>query len=335
MLDVAVISEGLSTTSHFISEKVSTILQKLGYRVEVISIGKKVWRTLYEDIIVDKNDFSIVRQHQKINFDCAYIYGEGASTKGWIQGYLSLLGIPYISSSPLTTLLATNKFFCKNYLSTIKIVSPKGIKVGNKTKNYTKHIIENIGFPCIVKPNIGTDSYLIEKVDDLASLEKAINTILDAGQEAIIEEFIEGRDITCGVIPDKNGILPTPITEIIVPEGEFYSYDVKLKRRSKKRTPARLSKQQKQQCQELTLKIYQALECEGFIRVDYVLKEGIFYFLEVNITPGLSDRSNLPLQLKAMKQNLETVFLNMIESKMIDTKTSHALCQSSALSATN
>lgn len=325
MKNIAIIIEGLSSTSHLISKNVSTILQNLGYQIEIISIEQETWKILYEDIIVNKNDFSIVRQQQKINFDCAYIYGEGASTKGWIQGYLSLLGIPYISSSPLTTLLATNKFFCKNYLSTIQVVSPKGIKIGIHTQNYTEKIIENIGFPCIVKPNIGTDSYLIEKVEDLVSLQKAINNILDAGQEAVIEEFIEGIDMTCGIIPSEKGILPTPITEIIVPEGEFYSYDVKLKRSSKKLTPARLSIQQKQQCQDLTLKIYRTLECEGCIRIDYVLKEGVFYFLEVNITPGLSDRSNLPLQLKAMGQNLESVFLDMIETKINTSNTSYVL----------
>lgn len=315
MKNIAIIIEGISSTSYLISKNVSTILKNIGYQVEVISIKEKIWRTIYDKIIVDKNDFSIVRDDQKINFDCAYIYGEGMMTKGWIQAYLSLLDIPYIFSSPLSNLLTANKFFCKNYLKSIDVVSPKGIKVKKNAQSYINTFIKNIGFPCIVKPNIGTDSYLVEKVDTLSGLQKAINNIFDAGHEALIEEFIEGREMTCGVIVKGTESIPTLVTEIIAPKGEFYNHDVKLNRRSKKLTPAPLPIQETQQCQDLTLKVYQALECEGCIRIDYVLKKDTFYLLEVNISPGLLDRSNLLLQLETMGENLEIIFRDMIEAK--------------------
>ena len=108
---------------------------------------------------------------------------EGIKTKGYIQGYLSLMEIPYVSSSPFATMLATNKFFCKNYLRYFNIKTPEGLKISNKHDIPFSQIAEKIGFPCIVKPNIGTDSIGVKKVEAYEDLESSIFSLLEKGDE--------------------------------------------------------------------------------------------------------------------------------------------------------
>ena len=315
MINIAIISEGKTETSKIISTYVSDFLQTRGYHTEIIFIGNKIWKTPSNDV-VDKNDFSIKRDGQKIIFQCAYIYSEEEITKGWIQGYLSILSIPYISSSPFTTMLATNKFFCKKILEQAGIPTPKAIKLKTKTDIHLDKIVENIGFPCIVKPNIGTDSLFIIKAKNTVELENGIHAILEQGVEVLIEEFIDGRDMPCGVMALNEVLTATPVTEIVVLDGEFYSYEVKLGRKNEKFTPAPLSEHLTHTCQELSKKIFREIGCDGFVRIDYVLLGEIFYFLEVNVTPGLSPRSNFPLQLEAMNMKIDELFVELINNKL-------------------
>lgn len=318
---IAAITEGISPSSRTIVQNVAFLLEEVGYEVEIVYIGLKEWTTSNVLEKVDKNDFSVLRNGKKICFDAAYIYSEGEKTKGWIQGYLSLLEIPFVSSEPLPAMLSANKFFCKNYLQSFGILTPKALKIRSTANLNCVNIVEQIGLPCMVKPNIGTDSYLIEKVHTFEQLKEAIQSVWRHGEEALIEEFIEGKDITCGVIEQNGEVLSTPLTEIIVPNDTFYSYEVKLQRRNKKQTPALLSNRMTECCQRISTHIFEILECRDYIRIDYMLKDEEFYFLEVNITPGISNRGNFPLQLQAMdisiggllKERLEECIQNALE----------------------
>ncbi len=313
---IAILTEGTSETSQNIAIFVSELLLKNGFHTEIIYVGNKIWTTSNTHEVVDKNDFTITRNGVKISFQCAYIYSEGKITKGWLQGYLSMLKIPYVGSSPYTTMVATNKYYCKKILRDIGIPTPKALKIRKGDSYNLEKIMANLGLPCIVKPNVGTDSLHIFKAENLKELKQGIKSVLETGNEVLLEEFIEGRDMTCGVISLNGKLTATPITEIIVPQGEFYSYDVKVKRRNKKLTPAPIAADLAELCQDMSITIFKEINCEDFVRIDYVLRDDVFYFLEVNITPGLSSRSNFRLQLAAMKLELDDLLVRMIEHKL-------------------
>jgi D-alanine-D-alanine ligase len=318
MKKIALVSEGKSSTALSISNALANVFKELGYGTEIIFIDHKEWIT-NEGFKVDKNDFSIFKK-EKIYFDCAYIYSEGIKTKGYIQGYLSLLKIPYISSSPLATMLATNKFFCKKYLQSFGIIMPQGLKLNGKTPFSLTKIVAEIGFPCIVKPNIGTDSIRVEKVDCMELLKSSIDAILENQEEVLIEAYIEGREFTCGVISTPSEIVTTPITEILQLKEPFYNYASKINRNNFKKTPATLSNEQTLKCQSISKKIFEILELDDFIRIDFILKDDLFYFLEVNVTPGMSERSNLPIQLSTMGKDLNSFLDQMIKQNLLDNR---------------
>lgn len=311
---IAIISEGETPVSKNISTKLAKIFNEVGYSTQLVFIGDRVWRNS-DGVIVDKNDFSLEENGIKTQIDCAYIYSEGIKTKGYIQGYLSLLGIPYISSSPLATMMATSKYLCSRYLSQFGVQVPKGLKINDINTIPLEKITTQIGFPCIVKPNIGTDSIMVEKVTDEQSLHQAIVTILMEGMEVLVEEFIEGREITCGVINTNGKPYATPITEIFQEGEEFYNYASKIHRKNIKKTPADLTPEQVLDCQTIAKNIFEILELDDFVRMDFILRDNQFYFLEVNVTPGMSERGNFPLQLKAMGVNLNTFFKDILLKK--------------------
>lgn len=315
---IAIISEGASSTAQQISIKLLQLFSEIGFQSKIVYIQDIHWHTA-DGLTVDKNTFSI--HEQNIQFDCAYIYSEGIRTKGYIQGYLSLMNIPYVSSSPLATMLTTNKFFCKNYLNGFNIKTPAGFKINNKQDIPFLQIVEEISFPCIVKPNIGTDSIGVTKVTTFHDLEQAIFSLLNNGEEALVEPFIEGRELTCGVFLIDGIIKATPIMEIFQYDESFYSYSSKINRNNRKKTPANLTSQQVDLCHTISKKVFEILELKDFVRIDYILKDDVFYLLEVNITPGMSERSNFPIQLKEMGIHLDNFFQSILNSNILKNQT--------------
>jgi len=311
---IAIISEGESTTAKHISFKLQKLFLRIGFQSKIIYINTRNWVT-DDGLTVDKNSFSVHENGQEITFQCAYIYSEGIKTKGYIQGYLSLMDIPYISSSPFATMLTTNKFFCKNYLKAFGIDMPDGLKINKHHKVTPSEITDKIGFPCIVKPNIGTDSIGVEKVETHKELEHAIFSLLERDYEVLIEKFIEGREITCGVFRQDESIQTTPVMEIFQHHESFYSYNSKINRNNSKQTPADLTSEQLSLCQALSKSVFEILELKDFVRIDYILQGNTFYLLEVNVTPGMSERSNLPEQLKEMGIELDDFFHQMITAQ--------------------
>lgn len=173
-------------------------------------------------------------------------------------------------------------------------------------------IIEELGLPLFVKPSAGGSSFGVTKVKKAEELTEAINKALDESPEVLIEQFIDGQEFTCGVLRTVNKKLVFPVTEVI-PLNEFFDYEAKYKPgMANEITPARISEELTLKIQSLSSQIYDLCNCRGIVRIDYILSDGAFYFLEANTIPGMTETSFIPQQIKAMGLNLTDLLTDII-----------------------
>lgn len=270
-----------------------------------------------EDIVseIDKSDFSFTINSKKTKFDYAYIIIHGTPGEdGLLQGYFEMLNIPYSSCNVQASALTFNKFFCNNYLRSFGIMMAESVRLLSGEKYSAAQIVESLGLPLFVKPSAGGSSFGVTKVKKAEELVEAINKALDESPEAIIEQFIEGREFTCGVVKIGERKLVLPVTEVI-PKNEFFNYESKyVPGMADEITPARISNDMTLNVQALSSKIYDLCNCSGIVRIDYILKDDSFYFLEVNTVPGMTETSFIPQQINAMGLSLTDLLTDIINS---------------------
>ncbi len=258
-----------------------------------------------EKIPVDKNDFSLIIDGNKIKFDCIFNVIHGTPGEdGKLQGYFDLLSIPYTNSDLISSAITFNKFITGIIANFYRVKVPKSILLKQKDKINPAKIISKLSLPCFVKPNKGGSSIGITKVDNNENLIGAIEKAFNVDDEVLIEEFIDGTEISCGMIKQKNKIIAFPITEI-VPKNDYFDYEAKYAEgKSEEITPARISKEIENQCKKLSKKLYDKLGCKGMVRMDYIIQRTTnneqrttkLFLLDINTVPGLSEASLIPKQ---------------------------------------
>jgi len=225
-----------------------------------------------------------------------------------------MLHIPYSSCDVQSSSLTFNKFFCNNYLRSFDIPMAQSVRLITGEKYSAEQIIETLGLPLFVKPSAGGSSFGVTKVKEAKDLVEAVNKALDESPEAIIEQFIDGKEFTVGVVKTGQRKLVLPVTEVI-PKNEFFNYESKyIPGMADEITPARISEELTLKVQALSSRIYDLCSCSGIVRIDYILNEGTFYFLEVNTVPGMTETSFIPQQIKAMGLNLSDLLTDIIQS---------------------
>jgi D-alanine-D-alanine ligase len=264
---------------------------------------------------IDKSDFSFTVNGVKCKFDYAYIIIHGTPGEdGILQGYFEMVKIPYSSCNVQSSALTFNKYFCNNYLRSFGIPMANSVRLITGEKYNAAHVVESLGLPLFVKPSAGGSSFGVTKVKKGEDLVEAVNKALDESPETIIEQFIEGKEFTCGVVKIGERKLVFPVTEVI-PVNEFFDYDSKYKPgMADEITPARISEELTLKVQALSSQIYDLCNCNGIVRIDYILKGDVFYFLEVNTVPGMTETSFIPQQIKAMGLNLTDLLTDIINS---------------------
>jgi D-alanine-D-alanine ligase len=264
---------------------------------------------------IDKSDFSFTVNGVKCKFDYAYIIIHGTPGEdGILQGYFEMVKIPYSSCNVQSSALTFNKFFCNNYLRSFGIPMANSVRLIAGEKYNATHIVDSLGLPLFVKPSAGGSSFGVTKVKKGEDLVEAVNKALDESPETIIEQFIEGKEFTCGVVKIGERKLVFPVTEVI-PVNEFFDYDSKYKPgMADEITPARISEELTLKVQALSSQIYDLCNCNGIVRIDYILKGDVFYFLEVNTVPGMTETSFIPQQIKSMGLNLTDLLTDIINS---------------------
>jgi D-alanine-D-alanine ligase len=264
---------------------------------------------------VDKNDFSITVNNEKITFDAVLngIHGTPGED-GKLQGYFDMLAIPYTSCNCAISALTFNKRY------TVAVASFAEIKVANSVllfkSNYSSpdELVKDLKFPVFVKPNNGGSSIGMSKVNAPSEeLGSAIEKAFKEDDQVLVEEFIKGRELTIGVFRSKGKIIALPITEI-VSKKEFFDYEAKYLGASDEITPAKVSEEIERQIKDEAIKIYQIFNCSGIVRIDFIYnqEENQPYMLEINTVPGQTEASLVPQQVKAMGWTLKEFYTALI-----------------------
>lgn len=261
---------------------------------------------------VDKSDFSIIENGLKIKFDCVFnaIHGTPGED-GYLQAYFNLIGITQTACDFYQAALTFNK---RDLLSTLK---PYGIKAAasyylNKGDVVNEdEIINTVGLPCFVKANKAGSSFGISKVHKKEDLPKAIENAYLADDEIIIEAFLDGTEVSVGVIMYNGEPKVLPITEITT-ENDFFDYEAKYEGKSQEITPARITKEQEEKVSNIALRVYKILKMKGYSRSEFIFVDNEPFMLEMNTTPGLTEESILPQQAAVAGISLSQLFESAI-----------------------
>ena len=313
MKKVAVIEGGYSKEKAISIKSAQTVfdhLDRTKFEPTRVLIDEKEW-TAYDDegrYPVDKNDFSFIKNDSKLQFEYAFIVIHGTPGEdGKLQGYLDMVGVPYNTSSAAITTLTFQKFHCNQFLNSFGINVPKAALIKQSDKINEEEILNKVRMPCFVKPTDGGSSFGVTKVKIENDLLPAIKEAFNHGNEVIVEEAIEGREVTCGVYRTEEGIQALPITEIIS-ENEYFDYDAKYNGKSNEVTPAELEEKMTLAIQSSTKEIYGILGMKGIVRMDYIIKkEDILFLIEINSIPGMSKESIIPQMIKTQNLNLKKI----------------------------
>jgi D-alanine-D-alanine ligase len=258
---------------------------------------------------VDKNDFSLSIDHAHITFDCVFNVIHGTPGEdGKLQGYFDMLKIPYTSCGSITSALTFNKSFCNRVVASFGVTTSKSVHLFRKDAINIDAICQALRFPMFIKPNCGGSSVGMSKVYEKAELMPAIQKAYAVDEEILIEEFVAGREITCGVLKIGERIKALPLTEV-VPKNDYFDFSAKYDDgRSDEIVPAPIPENRAKECASLSEMLYSKLNCKGVVRFDYIMTETSFNFLEVNTVPGLSAASIVPKMAKAAGYSLSEFY---------------------------
>jgi len=264
-------------------EAIYKALLKKGYNAVKIDVDRNIAEVLKKE----KIDFAFIALHGK--------YGED----GTIQGLLEIMDIPYTGSGVLTSSLAIDKIMTKKILTTEEIPTPGFITINSSDfKNVeaiSETILQKLNLPLVLKAPREGSTLGIEFVFKREELLRAIEKVLQFDRQILVEEFIEGVEITASVLGNDDPIV-LPLIEIVSKTG-FYDFEAKYTPGlSDHIIPPRINEQLIQKISNLALKTYKVLGCQGFARVDFMVdrQKEEAYVLEVNTIPGMTATSLFP-----------------------------------------
>ena len=322
MKNIAIIAGG-NSSEHEVSMKsgknIYDEVDETRYNKYLVVLKERDWHVEIgeEKYPVDKNDFSFTRNGEKILFDFAYITIHGVpGENGLLQGYLDMMGVPYGCCNVLASALTFDKHTCNTYLKSYGVNVADSVMLIRGMAYDVNEIINEVGLPCFVKPNAEGSSFGVTKVKEAAQLEDALKKAFALCQEVLIETFIDGTELTCGVVKAGDMDIAMPIAEVI-PKNEFFDFEAKYDpTKSDEIIPARISPELTNRIKTLSSMIYDILRCEGIIRVDYIVREDEIFMLEVNTTPGMTSNSFVPKMVRAMGGTLREVLTKIIDNKL-------------------
>lgn len=326
-INIALLGGGYSGEYQVSLRSMETIYTELSknsaYVLHKLIIDKEAWFYIDENNkhhAIDKNDFSVTVNQKKILFDLVFIIIHGSPGEdGKLQSYFEMLQIPFTTSNSISSALTFNKFYCNQVVKNANIVGVAKSVVLNKSQAYSLGaIMEELQLPVFVKPNESGSSLGISKVNKPEELVSAIDFAFNEDDLIIIEEFIDGIELTMGVYAYKDEIITLPATEII-PKNEFFDFEAKYTPGATNEiTPARISENLHIRMSNITQAVYKILNCKGVVRMDYIYKEteDRIYFLEVNTVPGQSKESLIPQQVLAAGLTLEEFYSQIVEESL-------------------
>lgn len=267
--------------------------------------------------VIDKSDFSVMLDGEKVRFDYAYIMQHGTpGENGLMQGYLEMLGVPHSGCNAFVSAITFDKFSCKSYLKDVDFVKcAKDIflRKGESVDGLAERTVEKLGLPMFVKPTDGGSSFGVTKVKVVEDFQKAVDCAFSEGNMLIAEAAVVGRELTCAVYDNGKENVALPVIEILT-DNEFFDYEAKYNGHSREVCPAQIPDTLRDEIQEVSKKIYEHLGCAGLVRVDYIASEEGLYFLEVNTIPGMTSASLVPQMVRAAGMSMTSFLSSIIEN---------------------
>ena len=306
-----------------------SFFDKEKYNVYIVDVKGTDWHVDLNDgttAPIDRNDFSFVLNGQVVLFDYAYITIHGTpGENGLLQGYFDLIRLPYSTSGVLVEAMTFDKFVLNQYLRGygVSVADSMLIRQGYEEIVSDDEIEQRIGMPCFVKPAADGSSFGVSKVKNKDQLAPAIRKAMMESPEVMVEQYLEGTEISVGCYKTKGKSVVLPATEVVT-SNEFFDYDAKYNGQVQEITPARLSAETTERVRQLTSHIYDILHCNGIIRIDYIIGKGVgsdgketdkIRMLEINTTPGMTPTSFIPQQVKAAGLNITDVLTEIVENQ--------------------
>ena len=290
------------------------------YNVYKVVVLKEEWYFLNENeekLPINKGDFSVTLSDGAIlKFDVCFNIIHGApGENGELQGYWNAIGQKYTGCDFYKSALTFNKKDTHAVLAKYGIPSAKSFYLRKGENINEEKIVEELGLPLFVKPNQSGSSLGISKVKAKSELAAAIEFAFKEDDEILIESFLNGMEVSVGVIDYKGETIVLGITEI-VPHKEFFDYEAKYEGASEEITPARLDEETRYKVEKIAKHAYESLGMSGFSRSEYIIMDGTPYMLEMNTNPGFSPASILPQQAKIYGISIKDLCGNEVEKAL-------------------
>ncbi|MBR1449252.1 MAG: D-alanine--D-alanine ligase [Prevotella sp.] len=307
------------------AQGIYSFFDKDRYDVYIVDVKGTDWQVELPDGTASRinlNDFSFKQDGKTRLFDYAYITIHGTpGENGILQGYLDLVHIPYSTSGVLVEALTFDKFVLNQYLRGygVKVAESVLVRRGQERQVSKKEIIDIVGMPCFVKPANDGSSFGVSKVRKPDQLAAAMRKAMMESDEVMIEQYLDGTEITVGCYKTKQKTVVLPVTEVVT-KNEFFDYDAKYNGQVEEITPARIPDELAKRVQDLTSAIYDILHCNGIIRIDYIITKGedgsdVINMLEINTTPGMTATSFIPQQVRAAGLTMTEVLTDIVENQ--------------------
>lgn len=319
MKTIGIFCGGFSSESEISLKSAQTIQDHFPKEFEVvkISVERSGWNILKgeEKLPFDLNTMTFVDVNTK-RIDAAIVYVHGdPGENGKIQAFLEMQNIPYINSGPLASALSFDKWYCNQFLKGFDIKVARSLFLTNRNQYTTQQIIDELDLPVFVKPSDSGSSYGISKVKTAEEMDAALDKAFVEGRTVVIESFLDGTEVTCGVYRKKSGVHALPLTEI-ASENEFFDYDAKYLGKSQEITPARVSDEVREKVQQQATYIYELLQLRSIARIDFMIVNNVPHVIEVNTTPGFSPASIVPQMIKCEGGTIHDFWKEIVEVEL-------------------
>ena len=313
---IGIFCGGFSSEAAISMKSAQTIIENCpkSYQPVKIIVSEENWLAEYEEQLLPFDINTMRFGENKISAAIVYIHGDPGEN-GKVQSLLEMKGIPYINSGPLASALSFDKWYCNQFLSGFGIKVAKSLLLRSKDEFSDEEIFTQLGLPLFVKPSDSGSSYGISKVNETSQLKAALESAFKEGETVVVESFLPGIEVTCGVYRGRDGIKALPLTEICS-ENEFFDYDAKYLGKSQEITPARVDINVKDNVQKISKRIYNLMGLRSIARIDFMVVDNEPYVIEVNTTPGFSPASIVPQMIKAEGSTISAFWDEIFEVEL-------------------
>jgi D-alanine-D-alanine ligase len=317
-MNTAVVMGGYSAESVISLKSGQLILSNLDkskYNVFEVHIFKNDWYCLLENekYPINKADFSFTKNGQTTKFDVVIntIHGTPGED-GHLQAYWSLIGLPYTGCNFYQSALTFNKRDTLSVLSKFDIPKAKSIYITKGNAINPTEIEAELGLPMFVKPNQSGSSLGVSMVATMDDFQKALDFAFAEDDDILIESYLNGREVSVGVLNFNGKTTVLGITEILS-QNAFFDYEAKYLGKSEEITPAQLSIEIENKVKQTAIKVYESLGMTGFSRSDFIIMNEEPHFIEINTNPGLSPQSIFPQQAAFANIKMSDLFDNEVK----------------------